>query len=206
MGAPTVCSILIVNDHIGALQSSNSSNATYLFQANPNDQYDLGDRSLQCGRRADAFKFWMMWKRFGTNGLAKKVDTAFKNANLLKELIKKHSNFELIDDEVHANCCYRYIPPAFVLKKGEVRTREYDLLLGNVQTIIFQRMTETGKILIQKQPLIEHKKPSFFRSVMIQDRVRDEDVRNILIVIEEIGVGISREDAMKIPSEEHFFN
>ena len=34
------------------------------------DQYeqDLGRKSLQCGRRADALKLWLTWKYFGDRG------------------------------------------------------------------------------------------------------------------------------------------
>lgn len=47
----------------GLLQQSNASNATYLFQPDKlNKEYDLGDKTIQCGRRADAFKLWLAWK------------------------------------------------------------------------------------------------------------------------------------------------
>ena len=47
----------------GLLQQSNASNASYLFQPDKlNVEYDLGDKTIQCGRRADAFKLWLTWK------------------------------------------------------------------------------------------------------------------------------------------------
>lgn len=47
----------------GLLQQSNASNASYLFQPDKlNQEYDLGDKTIQCGRRADAFKLWLAWK------------------------------------------------------------------------------------------------------------------------------------------------
>ena len=47
----------------GLLQKYNASNATYLFQPDKlNVEYDLGDKTIQCGRRADAFKLWLTWK------------------------------------------------------------------------------------------------------------------------------------------------
>ena len=48
---------------VGLLQQSNASNASYLFQPDKlNQEYDLGDKTIQCGRRADAFKLWLAWK------------------------------------------------------------------------------------------------------------------------------------------------
>jgi hypothetical protein len=43
----------------GILQSTNATHAPYLFQPDKlYGDYDLGDKSIQCGRKADAFKWW----------------------------------------------------------------------------------------------------------------------------------------------------
>lgn len=38
--------------------------AQYLFQKDKHYDlsYDTGDKSIQCGRHVDVFKFWLMWK------------------------------------------------------------------------------------------------------------------------------------------------
>lgn len=48
----------------GLLQECNELGAEYLFQTDkPYDvSYDTGDKSIQCGRHVDVFKFWLMWK------------------------------------------------------------------------------------------------------------------------------------------------
>ena len=47
----------------GFMKQCNASNASYLFQPDKlNAEYDLGDKTIQCGRRADAFKLWLAWK------------------------------------------------------------------------------------------------------------------------------------------------
>lgn len=47
----------------GILQQSNATNASYLFQPDRlNAEYDIGDKTIQCGRRGDAFKLWLAWK------------------------------------------------------------------------------------------------------------------------------------------------
>ena len=46
--------------YAGLLQKSNASSASYLFQPDKlNQEYDLGDKTIQCGKRADAFKLWL---------------------------------------------------------------------------------------------------------------------------------------------------
>lgn len=38
--------------------------------------WDTGDKSMQCGRKVDAFKLWLLWKARGDDGLAALVDNA----------------------------------------------------------------------------------------------------------------------------------
>lgn len=61
--APQQCSTFLTR-HERVLTDSNSSCAQYLFQKDKfyDTTYDTGDKHIQCGRRADVFKFWFMWK------------------------------------------------------------------------------------------------------------------------------------------------
>jgi len=61
--APQQCSTFLTK-HERVLTESNSSCAQYLFQKDKfyDTTYDTGDKHIQCGRRADVFKFWFMWK------------------------------------------------------------------------------------------------------------------------------------------------
>lgn len=60
------------------LKKCYSAKASYLFQQDKfyDVSYDTGDKSIQCSRRADAFKFWMTWKALGTLGLEERVNRA----------------------------------------------------------------------------------------------------------------------------------
>ncbi len=42
--------------------------------------YDTGDKSLQCGRKVDVFKLWLMWKARGDAGFKTRVENAVANA------------------------------------------------------------------------------------------------------------------------------
>lgn len=57
------------------------ANATYLFQQDKfyDTRLDTGDKSIQCGRKVDCLKLWLMWKAVGSQGLADRVDKAFAN-------------------------------------------------------------------------------------------------------------------------------
>lgn len=60
------------------LKKCYSAKASYLFQQDKfyDVSYDTGDKSIQCSRRPDAFKFWMTWKALGTSGLEERVNRA----------------------------------------------------------------------------------------------------------------------------------
>ena len=58
-GVPIQCSLLLTNNKKDALKKSNSSGAEYLFHETDYSKYDLGDKTLSCGRHADSFKLWL---------------------------------------------------------------------------------------------------------------------------------------------------
>uniref|UniRef100_A0A0K8UXR7 Glutamate decarboxylase-like protein 1 n=1 Tax=Bactrocera latifrons TaxID=174628 RepID=A0A0K8UXR7_BACLA len=91
------CSTFLTR-HKDILTNCHSTNATYLFQKDKfyDTSFDTGDKHIQCGRRADVYKFWFMWKAKGTNGLAEHVNQAFKMSEYITELIRERPGFELV--------------------------------------------------------------------------------------------------------------
>ena len=76
LGATQQCAALVVRQG-GLLAAANKAGASYLFQPDKNNaDSDLGDKTLTCGRRADAVKAWFMWKARGDAGLAARHDHA----------------------------------------------------------------------------------------------------------------------------------
>ncbi len=39
-----------------------------------------GDKTIQCGRKADAIKWWLMWKARGDAGMTYIVENAYQKA------------------------------------------------------------------------------------------------------------------------------
>merc|ERR1711963_1364156 len=62
-GTPVQTSALLVADK-DILYKANSSQAEYLFQPDKyyDASYDLGDKTVQCGRKVDVLKLWLQWK------------------------------------------------------------------------------------------------------------------------------------------------
>merc|ERR1719453_2671517 len=101
----------------------NASQAAYLFQPDKNYvEYDLGDRSIQCGRKADAYKLWLAWKAKGDLGWRAEVE----HVHALGKALERHitSNQSADDESLPykglflmaaprscTNVCFWYIPP-----------------------------------------------------------------------------------------------
>jgi hypothetical protein len=62
---------VVPTDGKNALKRINGTSATYLFQPDKlHGEYDTGDKTIQCGRKTDCLKLWLMWKHLGDEGLA----------------------------------------------------------------------------------------------------------------------------------------
>lgn len=66
----------------GLLKRCHVADATYLFQQDKfyDMTLDIGNKSLQCSRKVDCLKLWLMWKAVGSSGLEERVNKAFFNA------------------------------------------------------------------------------------------------------------------------------
>lgn len=112
LGAPLQCSVFILKQK-GLLHECNAANADYLFQQDKfyDISYDTGDKSVQCGRKVDALKIWLMFKARGMSGLQALVDNAFDCARYFTEEIRSRSGFRLVLDEYeYTNISFWYIP------------------------------------------------------------------------------------------------
>lgn len=72
-----------------------SANATYLFQQDKfyDTSLDMGDKSIQCGRKVDCLKLWLMWKAIGTCGFSERVNKALALARYSMDVDYYTANF-----------------------------------------------------------------------------------------------------------------
>ena len=78
IGAPLQSNIFVTQKP-GLLAQCNSASASYLFQQDKfyDVSYDTGDKSVQCGRKVDAFQVWFMLKIRGERYFCEAVENAF---------------------------------------------------------------------------------------------------------------------------------
>jgi glutamate/tyrosine decarboxylase-like PLP-dependent enzyme len=180
MGVPLACSALLLRER-GWLEATNGMGADYLFHDGDDANYDLGDRTLQCGRRVDALKLWLSWCALGDEGHAKRIDSLFGIAHTLRGMIAERANFELVRQPQGCNTCFHFVPPSLRgLKPGKERGRA----IGEATVEIRERLVEDGRLLINYAPLDG---VSVFRHVASNHRVTEEDLVFLLDEIERHG-------------------
>ena len=106
LNVPLSCSIIVTKEKHN-LKHSFACEADYLYQTD-GDDYNLGKTSLQCGRRNDALKFWTLWKSVGTKGLASMVDHQFNLAEVARDYVKNHPDYELYSYADSISICFNY--------------------------------------------------------------------------------------------------
>ncbi len=106
LGTPLGCSIIVTRDKAHLYQSF-SNDADYLYQTN-DDLFNLGKTSIQCGRRNDALKLWTLWKSIGHKGLEAIVNHQFYLAEVAREYIKEHPDYQLYSFDNSISVCFNY--------------------------------------------------------------------------------------------------
>ncbi|KAK3246661.1 hypothetical protein CYMTET_43809 [Cymbomonas tetramitiformis] len=165
MGMPLQCSAFITA-HLGALKECNATRAACLFQPDKlYGEYDMGDKTIQCGRRADAFKLWLAWKAVGDAGWAKRVDHAIKlAAHFESRIAGSEGAFRLAMPRNYANVCFWYVPPALHGSGDPAAYSAEDWeVLHAAAPALKAVMQKEGLAMIGFQPLMGL--PNFFRIV-----------------------------------------
>lgn len=126
MNVPITAAVILVK-HAGALTACCSGGGgDYLFHADENAAYNLGERSIQCGRRADALKVWLSWKALGNQGFAAKIDHLQAMRATCVEQIGASSQLELLADASYLNVLFRF-NPGTGLTEAQLRTLNIEI-------------------------------------------------------------------------------
>ncbi|XP_069790492.1 cysteine sulfinic acid decarboxylase-like isoform X2 [Narcine bancroftii] len=184
MQAGLQCSAFLIKDDTGLLEKCFSAGASYLFQTDKfyDLRYDIGDKSLQCGRKVDCLKLWLMWKAVGTRGLENRVDRAVACARYLVEKMKKRAGFRLMMEPQWVNTCFWYVPPSL---RGQEESPNFWKNLGRVASFIKEQMVKRGSMMVSYQP--HGTDVNFFRHVLISPQVSLEDLDFFMDEIEYLG-------------------
>ena len=190
MGMPQQCAVLLLKNP-DILKEAFASGASYLFQPDkPYAEYDLGDFTFQCGRRADVLKLWLTWKVRGESWFAERIDKSVDLASKLEQLITTDSRFYLAIPRTFNSVCFYWLPPDMRSSDSlKDFTSSDKCRLQKIAPSIKAQMHAEGRSLLAYQPL--GTLPNMFRLNIISPDVEWKDLTYTLDLIDDYGMKVS---------------
>jgi glutamate/tyrosine decarboxylase-like PLP-dependent enzyme len=195
LGFNQQCSVFL-SKHENVLKNTNASNADYLFHDHDETPYDLGDKTLLCGRRQDSLKAWLSWKVHGDKGFEERIDHNFANAQYCAQRLRERKDkFELLAEPECIQVCFFFVPKSV---RGLPKGPERDRKLGLLTPMIRREIQKSGRMLVNYNPLHASEPnfaflPNHFRIVFSNPEQTREDVDFALDEIERLGENLSVE-------------
>jgi glutamate decarboxylase len=160
LGVPCTCSFLLVPDE-SILQQANSLQAPYLFHnsVSGEENFDLADGTMGCGRRADALKLYLGWNWYGKSGYGQRIEHAFEITKYLATKVRDTKGFLLVS-EYPPPClqtCFYYCCDGKLSEDGAVNSK--------TTRRIVQELFRRSKFLVDYAPH-ENGSGEFFRVVV----------------------------------------
>jgi len=184
-GLPQQCALVVLKRR-GLLQSCNAMGADYLFHEYDERTFDLGELTLNCGRRVDSFKLWVAWKAYGDEGFERRVNHAFDQASHCVQICENSQGvFKLAHHPQSLNICFWYVPKEL---RSQPASPETDQKLDKVTSLIRRRIQLEGKCLTNfaNVPGLPH----FFRHITCNPGASKEDMDFVFNQIKSIGDSI----------------
>ena len=177
MNVPITAAVILVKQQ-GALKNCTAGGGgDYLFHKDINADFNLGERSLQCGRRADSLKVWLSWKAMGNRGFANKVDYLQDLKTKAIEMIEASSSLEMLAQADYLNVLFRY-------RHGSLSETE----LAALNTDICKRMHESGKAYVD---YAKYKGRTGVRLILANQDAQLSHIEKLLHNVTEIGMQLA---------------
>ncbi|MDG1545185.1 MAG: pyridoxal-dependent decarboxylase [Candidatus Poseidoniia archaeon] len=136
MSQPLICTVALFKTP-SILRELNSIEGTnYLFH-DETDEINIGEYSLQCGRRVDSLKLWLTWKYLGDNGFEKHINHLFDMAKYAEEKINSSEKLVLISPVNYLNLCFQIKPKGLNVKQ-----------INDFTIAIRHKLLEKGKAMV----------------------------------------------------------
>ncbi|PCJ62031.1 MAG: glutamate decarboxylase [Planctomycetota bacterium] len=175
MSIPLICSVLLTKSSDALLKSNSSKHTEYLFH--DDEEINIGESSLQCGRRADSLKLWTSWSYYGDAGYEKRIDRLFELAEHTRSYIEKSIVFDQTYVTSGITVCFQYIPDGIT---NADKINEFNRSLR-------VKMVDEGKTLINYSELDNN---LFFRIAFLNPDISIDDVDETLQGLEMLGANL----------------
>ena len=182
LNVPLQCSFLLVRD--ANTLSANSLDAGYLFHSKDRRE-NAAMKTMGCGRRGDALKFWLYWVCYGKQGFGDHVDAGLQLATHLADYIRAKSNtLELgpLADPLFLQICFRPRQPG---SSGTTLDQDQITQRSAATQYVYQELKTRRMFAVDFAPL-PNGIGDYIRLV-VHPRTKMEDLQRLVDQVDEIG-------------------
>lgn len=180
MNVPLTAAVILTKHPKMLEETCSGGGGKYLFHADENANYNLGNKSIQCGRRADSLKVWSSWKVMGNKGFEEKIDYLQSMKQHCVDEINASDSFEMLAPAVYLNILFRYKVKNFV---SEEHSRALNIKITKTM------MAEGGSYI----DYASFKGKSGIRLILANQNVTMDDIDTLLADIERVGKRLDNE-------------
>ncbi len=168
MNIPLICSTLLIKEKGTLNDNLSTMDSNYIFHDHEFESYDLGQMSLQCGRRVDSLKLWLAWKYFGDSGYEERINTLFEISKYAQKKVEASDKLELMAPVSFLNICFRFLPDAD-LDINEFNLQLRQRLLNNGMSMVNYGFLDdqlTIRLVLANPEVEKNDIDTFFENVM----------------------------------------
>lgn len=148
---------------------------------------DLGSHTLEGSRPGMAMLVYAALHVISRPGYEMLINTSIEKAQYFAEIIKQHSDFELITEPELCLLTYRYNPPsvqALLAKADNTQQESINVLLDKLTKFIQKRQRENGKSFVSRTRIevkkYQGRKTLVFRVVLANPLTSKEILQDVL--------------------------
>lgn len=181
LGVPVTCSFLLGRD-LEDFWRANTLPAAYLFHdsaAKSSEMWDLGDLTLQCGRKGDSLKLALGWIYYGSDGYGNYVDLGYKNALDLTALVLRAEHLILVSQN----------PPSCLQVCMYYASGGLTALTNSSPERVSEQTRNISHRLLSYGFMIDYAPGSYgsFLRVVVNGETREDTLKSLIRAILEIG-------------------
>lgn len=172
LGTALMCNVFLINNRLHTLgKVCSGGDDSYIFHEGSGNQVtNLGEVSLQCGRRVDSLKWFLDWKFYGRKGFAKRVEQSMELCAYAEKIVDQSEHLELVFPRNSFNICFRY--------RGSGKNTD------QLNVAIRQKLYHDGISLVG---IAYHQKRPFLRLLLANHNLRSTNIENYFHQVVEAG-------------------
>ncbi len=187
LNVPIQCSFLVFREGKKLFAGGGGDGAAYLFHS-ANVLDNPGMKTLGCGRRSDAVKFYLYWLKHGRAGIGAHVDKGIALAERVNQLVaSKKDTLQLHAGprEAFLQVCFRPYSRDFFAARPSLSEAEKNQLLSQAARTVRDQLQAEKMFLVDFAPLPEN--AGDFVRLVVHSNTKYADLQTLVERIEDLG-------------------